>query len=130
MSLWLNLSQQRFFTLEFNSIALFNVARTTCSIDLASAFLRQGADINSRSNVLALAQTPLLAAATHSSLQAANFMRFLLLQEANPRYRQYHAAINEQRGPLEVIKWLGITWDELVKQAKEARQDMRPNYET
>ncbi|KAL6403418.1 NACHT domain protein [Ilyonectria robusta] len=100
--------------------ALGSVAKTTCSLPLAQALLELGANVdgwNSNPGVF----TPLYHAARISSPEAAEFIKFLLYQGANPDRGSTRESIKEQEGAKDIGKWLNMSWDELVKKAAEDR---------
>lgn len=106
------------------SVALGYVAQTTCSLPLAQALLQHGADVDGSNSGRTL--TPLHHAARRSSPEAAEFIKFLLYQGANPdkdttKSGQIHS-IKEQKGANDIGKWLNMSWDELVKKAAEERE--------
>lgn len=92
---------------------LLEVARACFSIAIAEFLLAEGADVNSASG----AMRPLLSAAKQDSLEAAKFMEFLLRKGANPKPPQsLRSNLDGLPGPRNIQKWIGITWEELVKQ--------------
>jgi hypothetical protein len=109
---------------------LLRVAQSTCSIVLARALLECGADVNvTRRN----AMTPLYHAAKKTTTEAAELMKFLLLSGANPNtsalVRGKTLTPSMERGARNISKWLGMTWDELVKWAQEERKKRSQNDE-
>jgi Ankyrin repeat len=126
LSLWAGL-EMRNATSKFNSktdlgVALGHVAETTCSRVLAKTLLEYGAGIDSRRSELYL--TPLHRAARQSSPQAAELMRFLLYQGANPELQAGRSKlkISEEKGAKEIAKWLEMSWDELIQKVKLDRE--------
>lgn len=129
-SLWLQLIGTISFSEQRISSALANVGHTTCSVNLATMLIQHGALVNYQpQNSYA---TVLQAAAVHDTLEAAIFMKFLLLQGANPTCKQHKVLkrgrakslvpVEEERGPRNISRWLGITWEELVAQVRSERQ--------
>ncbi len=98
---------------ELKGEILLRIARSSCSIPLTGTLLSLGVDINYSSD-RGRKMTPLRIASTKTTREAALFMRYLLANGANPRYRGYD--IGEERGAKEIIQWVGSTWEELVAQ--------------
>lgn len=105
------------------SEGLRNVARTTCSLVLAKPLLENGAEVDftiTNGN----SPTPLHQAARHDSPQAAELMKFFLYNGANPelcpQYRKIK--ISDEKGPRNISKWIGMSWDELVEMVKVDRE--------
>jgi hypothetical protein len=120
-------------------IALKAVAETTHSIVLAKVLIECGADVNFKRTTLPSKRTPLHAAATKTTVAAAELMKFLLLSGADPnvsaeikcgayegpflgRQRVETRTPSMERGAQNISKWLGMTWDQLVKWAEEQRR--------
>jgi hypothetical protein len=101
------------------SYALGAVARTTCSIRLATALLQYGADVKGQKGILAV--SPLQFAARKSSIENAEFMRFLLSAGADPEQVSRSRKPSDEIGAKEISRWLGITWNELVEQTRNQR---------
>lgn len=94
---------------------LLKVAGRCCSIEIAEFSLAGGASIK----VSIGGSTPLLAAAKQTSLEAAKFMEFLMRKgatTADSAVRFRGKALSELPGPKNIHNWMGITWEELVKQ--------------
>jgi hypothetical protein len=102
--------------------AMINVAHTTCSLVLTKALLAYGAEIDFRRGDTYL--TPLHQAARQSSPQAAELMKFLLYQGADPEIMppRQKKKISEERGAKEIAKWLGMSWDELTQKIRLDRE--------
>jgi hypothetical protein len=115
--------------------AIINVASTTCSIELAKFLTNQGVPVDWRNTKAA--PTPLVHAARKTNSEAAELVRFLILNGADTVVemvkRKYdvgkrshrdlvksHIHVSEERGARQISKWLGVTFDELVAQAKKA----------
>lgn len=96
--------------------ALGVVARTTCSIRLGTALLQYGADVNGQKRKLAV--SPLQYAARKSSVENAEFMRFLLSAGADPEQVSRSRKPSDEIGAQEIPRWLGITWNDLVEQTR------------
>ncbi|KAI0550441.1 hypothetical protein F4679DRAFT_594626, partial [Xylaria curta] len=115
------------------STTLKNVADVGFSIPLASYLLGKGAEINYRPSMKA--RTALHYAATSTSVEAAEMVRFLLLNGADPeadkegtdstsiRGRRKIKKICDEKGAKGIHRWLGITWDELVEETKRVRSN-------
>lgn len=96
---------------------LNNIAQSTFSIRLARALFQYGVDMNQLTSNITL--TPLQCAARHDCVEAAEFMKFLLYQGANPDICD---KIREESCVKNISTWLGITWDELIQKVKEDRE--------
>ena len=104
------------------SYALGAVARTTCSVRLATALLQYGADVNGQKGLLAV--SPLQFAARKSSIENAEFMRFLLSAGADPEQVSRSLKPSDEIGAKKISRWLGITWNELVEQTRNQRRSV------
>jgi hypothetical protein len=113
--------------------ALRAVAETTCSVVLAKALLECGADVDFTRSQKMTERTPLYMAATKTTAEAAELMKLLLLYGADPnisykvrRSREHKSGEirtpSMERGAQNISKWLGMTWDQLVKWAEEERR--------
>lgn len=98
------------------------VAVTTCSVRLAKVLIDYGANVNHRRSKLYM--TPLHHVARKTSAEAAEMMKLLLSQGANPDAEAGRSAlkIREEKGAKGIAKWLGMSWDELVANTKEERR--------
>jgi hypothetical protein len=107
---------------------LLNVADTTCSLVLAEYLLECGAEVDHQRSPKY--STPLYKAAQQDTREAAALMKWLLIHGADPsqepserndnfklRYKP-PLKIQDRKGALGISKWLGITWDELVKETQ------------
>ncbi|KAH4040807.1 hypothetical protein HBI56_015270 [Parastagonospora nodorum] len=115
--------------------AITSVASTTCSIELAKFLVNQGVPVDWRNSKAV--PTPLLHAARKTNAEAAELVKFLLLSGAEPVVQivknddKWHRArgtvemsqihISEQKGAQQISRWLGVSFDQLVVQAKKAR---------
>jgi Ankyrin repeat len=101
--------------------ALVNVAATICSVRLAKFFVDLGAEVDCRRSELYL--TALHHAARQDSAAAAEMMKYLLLQGADPELvaGRAHLRIRDEKGAKGIAQWLGMSWDELVAKTKEER---------
>ncbi|KAI1291593.1 NACHT domain protein [Xylaria venustula] len=104
-------------------VLLGRVAATTCSVTLARHLLDSGAEVDYRRTVRYF--TPLRLAAKRDTAEAAALMKLLLSHGANPDIEQEPRTLSEpvkslkdEKGPLGISKWLGITWDELLKEVR------------
>ena len=102
--------------------ALINVASSTCSVKLAEYLVGHGAEVYNRRSDKCL--TALQHAARRTSAAAAEMMKYLLLQGADPEAKsgQARLRIHEEKGAKGIAKWLGMSWDELVAKTKEERK--------
>ena len=102
--------------------ALSIVARTTFSIVLAKALLEHGANIDYQRTKTCL--TPIQLAARDDSPQAAELIMFFLYLGADPTIlpARHGLQICDQKGPRNIAKWIGMSWDELVKMVKSDRE--------
>ncbi|KAI0812103.1 NACHT domain protein [Xylaria sp. FL0064] len=112
---------------------LNSVAATTCSITLARFLFESGAEVDFRRSDKHL--TLLMYAARQDTAEAAAFMKWMLTHGANPDIEQIPFAfksinkmankppvkLRDEKGPLGISKWLGVTWDELLKEVQEKR---------
>jgi hypothetical protein len=125
ISLWEILRSDGVFTKDKLGIALSYVAKSTYSVSLAEYLINLGADVNFVANSYT-APTPLRYAARHDSAAAADLMRFLLLQGADPELKpkpmKVYKKIQDEKGPRGIAKWLGMSWDELLVQTREERE--------
>ncbi|KAI1420542.1 NACHT domain protein [Xylaria sp. FL1777] len=115
---------------EFWGSTLLVVAGTTCSVTLARHLINCGAKVDYRRNLYQ--PTPLRHAARKDTAEAAAFMKLMLFHGADPNIEQlalksdqkiYKSPIkiSDEKGPLGISKWLGITWDELVREMHEKK---------
>jgi hypothetical protein len=103
---------------------LVSVAKTTCSVRLAKYLVDHGAEMDFRRSTLYL--TPLRFAARQNSAAAAEMMKYLLLQGADPELEAGRPGlkIRDGKGAKGISRWLGMSWDELVAKTKEERTKM------
>lgn len=102
--------------------AVVHVASSTCSVRLAEYLVGHGANVDYRRSISYL--TALQMAARQTSAAAAEMMKYLLLQGADPEAKAVRArlSIRDEKGAKGIAKWLGMSWDELVAQTKEERE--------
>lgn len=117
-------------------VMLKAVAKTNRSTVLAEALIKNGAPVDFKKST---GRTPLGHAAAKNSLAAAEFMKFLLLSGANPDASFFSSRgkgadrqrgerqLSAEPGPRNISKWLGMTWDELVKWTAEQRRQKGQN---
>ncbi|KAI0434477.1 NACHT domain protein [Xylaria sp. FL1042] len=113
---------------------LASVAATTCSLTLARFLIESGAEVDFYRSIYQ--PTPLKHAARKDTAESAAFMRLLLTHGADPDIEQQKSLqffneeraikpsilrLRDEKGPLGISKWLGITWDELLKEVQEQR---------
>ncbi|KAK1830451.1 hypothetical protein QBC39DRAFT_354018 [Podospora conica] len=118
--------------------ALTRVAMTNLNIDMAMVLLHSGAMVDSRRSDVYL--TALHQAARKTTIEAAEFAKFLLLCGADPnssagglagsrqrkeeskreRKKEY---IRDTEGVKNISTHLGVTWDELIVQTKKQREE-------
>lgn len=94
---------------------ILKVAGGCCSIAIAKLLLAEGASVN----ISIGGHRPLLSAAKQTSMEAAKFMEFLVRKGANSEdyvHRFKGKTLSELPGPRNIHKWIGITWEELIKQ--------------
>jgi hypothetical protein len=108
------------------------VARHRPSVTLARYLLEEGARINARASTTH--PTALHYAARHTSAEAAELMRFFLLNGADPeadqaatqdngRLPRPKSKIRDEKGAKGIHRWLGKTWDELVEETEQVMRD-------
>jgi hypothetical protein len=142
LGLWRKFPSQR-WSKPYWKNAILNVASTTCSIELATFLVNQGVPVDRRKGKAVV--TPLLHAARKTDAKAAQLVRFLLFNGAETvveivqgdkkdikrrlkngediEKSQIH--VSEQKGAQQISKWLGVTFDELVAEAKKARGELK-----
>ncbi|EHK42065.1 hypothetical protein TRIATDRAFT_295808 [Trichoderma atroviride IMI 206040] len=96
---------------------LITIAVTTCSIRLAQVLIQHGAIVDWTQNKNSF--TALASASYTDSAEAADYTKFLLYQGADPNASR---GLVSSRDPGITLKWLGVSWDELVQKAKEDRE--------
>lgn len=100
--------------------ALELAVRWDSSIGIAEFLLENGATVNS---VVGLrpGYTALHWAAKNTTATAAEMVRFLLRQGADPKVKRGGRRPGELPGAKNISKWLGLTWDELVESTRAER---------
>lgn len=102
---------------ECSNYLLTQLARRCCSIAIAEFFLANGAAIDGLYDSSTGAQGPIYNAAKQTNREAAKFMEFLVKKGARTAFRiRGGKALSKLPGPKNIQKWIGITWEELIKQ--------------
>ena len=107
--------------------ALSNVAQSCYSVRIAKCLIEAGAKVDYRRG--SKYPTPLRHATRNDSASAAELMRFLLRCGADPEIdcepgkKGKPAKIRDEKGAKGIAKWLGLSWDELIMQTKEEREE-------
>ena len=124
ITLWDKADILKSFNRIYLGSAVANVASSTCSVKLAKYFFDHGAEVDFRRSGLYL--TPLHHAARQNSAAAAEMVKYLLLQGADPELTAGRAAlkIRDEKGAKGIAQWLGMSWDELIAKTKEEREKM------
>ncbi|RKL31203.1 hypothetical protein BFJ72_g11220 [Fusarium proliferatum] len=111
---------------------LRNIADSSCSVNLAYYAIQYGCKVDSKA--YENCPTALQFAARKSTQRAADLMKFLLLQGADPNggaVKHKRSAeitkIRDEKGAREISKWLGMTWEELVERTTEERERREEN---
>ncbi|RDW68838.1 uncharacterized protein DSM5745_08598 [Aspergillus mulundensis] len=129
ISLWDTFRLDMNFKSRQYSLALSNVARTTCSIPLGQALLKYGARLEKENEAMV---SPLCFATRKSSAENAEFVRFLLFAGANPdatdrvdrKRKRKDTKASDGICAREMSRWLGVSWTQLVAQAAEYRKGL------
>ena len=103
---------------------LLRVARSSCSVILADHLLQLGAPINFCSSGRAIGQTPLYVASKKTSVEAAFFMKFLILNGADTvvSINRTVTHISEEKGAAKIAEKVGLTWSELEEMYKKSEK--------
>ncbi|KAM5341928.1 hypothetical protein ACJ41O_014959 [Fusarium nematophilum] len=125
ISAWSKLYASTGVSVKYWNVALSHVAATTLSIRLAGWLCDHGAPVNYLKS--ARRGPPLLVAAKRDTLESAKFMRFLLYKGADPECADRsgnapEGPVSALKGPTGLHKWLGISWESLIEEAREARR--------
>ncbi|KAF5674658.1 Nacht domain-containing protein [Fusarium circinatum] len=108
---------------------LRNIADTSCSVNLARYAIQHGCEVDSKAHKNS--PSALQFAARKTTQQAADLMKFLLLQGADPNMgsarneRSAKIMIRDEKGARQISKWLGVTWEELVERTTEELQRIK-----
>ncbi|OJJ95991.1 hypothetical protein ASPACDRAFT_35337 [Aspergillus aculeatus ATCC 16872] len=98
------------------SRALKNVAKTSCSLRLGQTLIQHGASVN---EIVKGRPSALEHATRKSTAQNAEFAKFLLFHGANPQHTSVLGIkISDQIGAKRISRWLGVSWDDLIDQAR------------
>lgn len=89
------------------------------SIGIAEFLLENGATVDAISG--GKGYTALHLAARNTTATAAEMVRFLLRQGADPNVKRSGKLPGELLGAKNISKWLGLTWDELVESTRAER---------
>ncbi|KAH8887852.1 hypothetical protein GQ53DRAFT_872606 [Thozetella sp. PMI_491] len=95
---------------------LVRIANTSCSLALAKEVISLGAPINPTYGFTSGRTTALRAAARQTTQAAAILMQFLILNGARTESLPTEKDIGTEIGALQIAKWLGVTWEELVEE--------------
>ena len=122
ITIWERTGILKSFDRAYLGSAVVAIASSTCSVKLAKYFVDHGAEVDFRRSGLYL--TALHHAARKSSAAAAEMMKYLLLQGADPELTAVRAGlrIRDEKGPKGIAQWLGTSWDELIAKTKAERE--------
>ncbi|KAF5541970.1 Nacht domain-containing protein [Fusarium mexicanum] len=104
---------------------LRDIADTSCSVNLARYAIQHGCQVNRKTHKNS--PTALQCAARKTTQQAADLMKFLLVQGADPNLGTEKQMVRDEKGARGISKWLGMTWKELVEKTMEERQRIQEN---
>ncbi|KAF5986263.1 hypothetical protein FBULB1_2485 [Fusarium bulbicola] len=136
VSLWFEQHKIGNFRQKKASELLRSLASGNCSLVLAEALVACGADVNYRAIKNPANLCPLHYAMRKTSAQAADLVKYLLLSGADPNLKVIRSkgknkgkeiVLSSEPGAKDISKWLGKTWDELVKWAAEERRQGSKN---
>jgi hypothetical protein len=123
METWRMLVERKQLSKWYVCCGLDSVAGSSLSIPQAKVLLELGADINHpRKPWRRHGLTPLHTALKKSTAEGAEFVNFLLTSGANPKYGYGKREIDWEIGATSISRWLGISWNELVKSTREFRE--------
>lgn len=97
---------------------LLAVAGGCCSVVIAEFLCTEGA----RVDCVFGGSRPILSAAKQTGLEAAKLMAFLLRKGAKSSFVFGHKTLSEFPGPMNIHKWIGMTWEELVEAQGSAKR--------
>ncbi|KAF7553701.1 hypothetical protein G7Z17_g3447 [Cylindrodendrum hubeiense] len=101
-----------------------SVARSSLSIPQAKVLLELGANINHpRKPWRRHGLTPLHQALKKSTKEGAEFVEFLMMNGANPKYGYGPREVSWEIGSVTISKWLGVSWEDLVESTQEFREE-------
>ncbi|CAI4215914.1 unnamed protein product [Parascedosporium putredinis] len=108
------------------SKALIEVAKSSYSKVQAKVLIELGADVNSVDPTTRgsgwKTKSALRWACKTSSKEAADFVRFLLLEGAVDRQYKHHKPVSEEDGARNIKVWLGMNFEELVSWTSAQRE--------
>ena len=122
ITIWEKTGMLKSFNRRHLGSAVANVASSTCSVKLARYFVDHGAEVDFRRSEAYF--TALHHAARQDSAAAAEMIKYLLLQGANPEVTGGRARlkVRDEKGARGIAQWLGMSWDELIAKTKEERE--------
>ncbi|GAP90443.1 putative NACHT domain protein [Rosellinia necatrix] len=104
-------------------VTLLDVAKYSRSIPQAQVLLELGANINYPRPSIGHGLTPLHTVLKKSTLERAKFAEFLLMNGANPKYGYGSRNVHSEIGAMQISRWLGRSWEDLVESTSEFRSD-------
>ena len=122
---WRRLAERGSLSLEHLGQGLVNVAKTTCSIDQAKVLLELGAPIDFPRPWSNHGYTALHWTSKKTTEEAAEFMRFLILEGAEPHVPFGRTRPSDGAGAQNIHRWLNVTWDQLVDLGESERKRRR-----
>ncbi|MCJ1307333.1 hypothetical protein MMC25_000979 [Agyrium rufum] len=102
------------------SLALQQVVSSCNSTRLAEYLIQAGADVNHRSRGYPTA--PLEQLVRRDRAESARLIKLFLEYGAIPKGQLGTSSFENEKGPRNISKWLGISWDELLVQTEKARE--------
>ena len=97
---------------------LNRAVRLDSPVEIAEFLLENGAAVDATSGT---GYTALHWAAKNTTATAAEMVRFLLRQGADPNIKKSGRLPGELPGARNISRWLGLTWDELVESTRAER---------
>lgn len=94
-----------------------------CSLAIAEFFLANGATVDGLRGENSQMDTPISTAAQQNNRESAKFMEFLVKKGARLIGSINAKALSKYKGPKNIQKWIGITWEELIKQNTPSVED-------
>lgn len=104
---------------------LTDLGRGCCSIAIAEFLLAEGAAVDGYTRA---GHRPISTAAKQTNREAAEFMEFLVKRGARTDLRIQGTELRDFPGPKNIQTWIGITWEELVKQNTPSVEDTTSDY--
>ncbi|PYI24427.1 hypothetical protein BO99DRAFT_92751 [Aspergillus violaceofuscus CBS 115571] len=104
------------FSQSWISQALMDVAKTTCSLRLGQILIQRGANVNwiTKSSKISVLEY----ATRKPRKKNAEFAKLLLFHGADAQPASASIKMSDQIGAKEIYRWLGVSWDDLVEQAR------------